>query len=75
MTATDTDALANATRGMSHDIAAEFARLPRDCRQAYLRFFTERQNRRAAHRDTLEAFAAGWTMRGQATPRRSRGAA
>jgi hypothetical protein len=71
MTAPTDDALANATRGMSGEIAEQFQRLPRDLQQAYLQFFAERQNRRAAHRDTLEAFCAGWTMRGQTAPRRS----
>jgi hypothetical protein len=55
------------TRGMSAEVAAVFLEQPRVVQRAYLEFFADRRERRAAHRDTLEAFIAGWTMRGRVT--------
>ena len=52
------------TRGMSAEIAALFVQQPQVVQRAYLVFYADRQMRKAAHRDTLEAFIAGWTMRG-----------
>jgi len=62
------------TRGMSPEITALFAQQPLVLQRAYLEFYAERRMRKAAHRDTLEAFIAGWTMRGR-TARRARKAA
>lgn len=50
------------TRGMSVEIAALFVQQPEVVQRAYLEFYADRRMRKAAHRDTLEAFIAGWTM-------------
>lgn len=63
------------TRGMSPEIATAFRQQPPELQRAYLAFYAERRMRKAAHRDTLESFIAGWTMRGQATTRVRRQAA
>jgi hypothetical protein len=45
---------------MSAEQHARFTRLPVELREAYVDWFMQRKERRAAHRDTLEAFTAGW---------------
>ncbi len=57
------------TRGMSAEIGALFDQQPEAVQRAYLEFYADRRMRKAAHRDTLEAFIAGWTMRGRVTAR------
>jgi hypothetical protein len=59
------------TRGMSGAIAADFQRQPAALRAAYLEFFADRENRKAAHRDTLEAFIAGWNRHRHSVRRRA----
>lgn len=58
------------TRGMSAEIAALFVQQPEVVQRAYLGFYADRRMRKGAHRDTLEAFLAGWTMRGYTTRQR-----
>jgi hypothetical protein len=55
------------TRGMSAEIAALFGQQPVVVQRAYLEFYANRRMRKAAHRDTLEAFIAGWATRGRLT--------
>jgi len=50
-------------RGMPSELRAEFDRLPIRIQHAYVRFRTERVERRGAHRDQLEAFVAGYYAR------------
>jgi hypothetical protein len=57
---TDDQAIAVATRGMTGEIASQFYGLPREVQVAYIDWWIDRHERRASHRDALEAFAAGW---------------
>jgi hypothetical protein len=50
-------------RGMSPELRADFARLPATIQRAYIAFWSERIQRRGAHRDQLEAFVAGYYAR------------
>jgi len=46
--------------GMPEDIRLDFDMAPRPLREAYQRWFVQRPNKAAAHRDTWPAFKAGW---------------
>lgn len=58
----------NATRGMTRESAALLARQPTNVQRAYLAWWTDRANRKASHRDTLEPFIAGWQARPSPRP-------
>jgi hypothetical protein len=56
---------------MSVEMRERFYELASELQEAYMTFYRDRLERKAAHRDTLEAFAAGWSSRGR-LPRQHR---
>jgi hypothetical protein len=57
-------------QGMSAEIREQFAQLSRPVQESYMTFYRERLQRKAAHRDTLEAFVAGWHARSRSAVHR-----